>query len=306
MKRTVIIDTDPGIDDALALLLALNYKGWNIKGITTVAGNVPVDKTALNAIKICSLVGEKIAVYAGAEKPLYKKLDIATYVHGENGIGGVELTPGYEVEKEKAVDFLLNSSRELKGKLELVTLAPLTNIASAIMLDETFSSRIKSILIMGGAVSGGNVTASAEYNIYADPEAARIVFQSGIPITMVGLDVTNRALLPEKKLYEWQASTNKIIKTAGDLLAGYMAFYDGIDAPGIALHDPFAMAAAIDPSIIQTEDYYIDIETRSPLSAGRTVADILHTTDKTPNVKAAMELNLDKFLDLFISSIESY
>ena len=305
-KRLVIIDCDTGIDDALALLLAFRQPDWDILGITAVAGNVPLEHTVPNTIRVCTLAGERVPVYAGAEKPLYRQLHDASRVHGSNGIGGVELPLGYASEGTGAVDFLINAMHRYPGRITLIALGPLTNVAQAILRDEAFPSRVKEVLCMGGAVHGGNVTAVAEFNIYADPEAARIVFRAGMPITMVGLDVTMQALLGHDVVDRWRKDGSPVLRAAGEMLYSYRHFYDGAALPGVALHDPLTVAAAADPDLLVTEHYYVDIETRSTLSAGRTVVDELRVTGRQPNTAVAVGHKREQFLDGFIRTIESY
>jgi pyrimidine-specific ribonucleoside hydrolase len=305
-RRKIIIDCDTGIDDAVALLLALQYPGWDILGITAVAGNVPLELTAPNSVRICTLAGKQIPVYAGASDPLYRKRETGEAVHGKNGIGGVTLPLGYAVEKETALQFLTKTARELNGELELITLGPLTNIALAVKTDPAFAGAVRHLTLMGGAIRGGNRTAAAEFNIFADPEAARIVFQSGIPLTMVGLDVTNRALLSEETVENWRNSSHPTVSAAGNILHGYRPFLDGIRQKGTAMHDPLAVAAAIDPSLITTRNLYVDIETKSSLAAGKTVADELEVTGRSPNAAVALDADCDRFLAMFTHAIEGY
>lgn len=304
--KRIIIDCDTGIDDALALLLAIQYPDWEILGITAVSGNVPLEHTAPNCIRICTLAGKKIPVYAGAAQPLYRERHTAEMVHGKNGIGGVELPLGYDVEHEPALSYLTRIVHANPGDIEIIALGPLTNIAQAVLTDPHFSEQVGHLTIMGGAIHGGNATAAAEFNIYADPEAARIVFNAGIPMTMVGLDVTNWALLDYKIFDRWRNSDNAVVRTAGEILYSFRHFFDGIEMEGIALHDPLAVACVIDPTLITTRDLFIDIETKSSIASGKTVADELRVTGKEPNISAAVDLDLKRFLKLFIEAIEGY
>lgn len=306
--KNIVIDCDTGIDDALALLMAMKQESWNILGITAVAGNVPLEYTAKNCVRICTLAGKRIPVYAGAEKPLYREPHHAALVHGENGLGGVELPLGYEVEEESALSFLTRTAAALRdsGGFELITLGPLTNIALALKTDPSFAASVKRLTLMGGAVQGGNAAASAEFNILADAEAAKIVFQSGIPLTMIGLDVTNRTLLGEDVINRWQQDAHPVVKAAGSILHGYRKFLDGIGVSGVALHDPLAVGVVIDPEFVTTESLFVDIETKSSLSYGRTVGDLLHVTGKSPNTEVALEVDHERFVHYFIHTLESY
>jgi pyrimidine-specific ribonucleoside hydrolase len=304
--RPIIIDCDTGIDDAVAILTALKFPHWQIIGITAVAGNVPLELTAPNSVRVCTLAGKRIPVYPGADKPLYRQLKTGEAVHGANGLGGAVLDLGYAAEEESASSYLKRSARELGGMLELITLGPLTNIAYAVLTDPDFAPSVRHLTMMGGALRGGNAGMAAEFNIYADPEAARIVLQSGIPITMVGLDVTNRALLPGDVVDRWRDESVPAVRATGDILYGYRRYLDGILEDKTALHDPLAVAAAADPSLITTRDLYVDVETKSSVCLGRTVADEFGVTSKAPNVSVALDVDVERFLNFFIGSIESY
>ena len=304
--KKIIIDCDTGIDDALALLIALQHPEWNILGITAVSGNVPLEHTAPNCIRICTLAGKKIPVYAGSAKPLYCEQRMAERVHGKDGLGGVKLPLGYAVEEESALSYLTGTVRENPGEIEIIAIGPLTNIALAILTDPHFSENVGHLTIMGGAIHGGNATASAEFNIWADPEAAKIVFNAGIPMTMIGLDVTNQAILGFDVVDRWKGSDNAVVRTAGELLFSFHHLFDGIGAKGYALHDPLTIAYVMDPTLVTTQDLYIDVETKNTLANGKTVADELHVTGNNPNVSAAVDLAIDKFLKLFVDAIEGY
>jgi len=305
-KIPVIIDCDPGIDDAIALLLAFQFPQWDIVGITAVAGNVPVEYTAINAVKICTMAARKIPVYSGAAQPLYRDRKTAEIVHGKNGLGDIEFPAAYEIESESAFSFLKRASFEYENELEIVTMGPMTNLAQVLMTDPGFSERIKKVTLMGGAVYGGNANPVAEFNIYADPEAARICFQAGFDLTMVGLDVTDKAFLPQHMLDSWLNSQNHTLQCAGKVLNTYKTFYDSIGKDGVAMHDPLAIAVAIQPDLVKIEDLYIDVECRSSISRGNTVADWWKTTGKAPNIKAAMEIDVENFMNFLQKHMMAY
>ena len=304
--KKIIIDCDTGIDDALALLVALQHPGWDTLGITAVAGNVGLEHTAPNSIRICTLVGQKIPVYAGAAKSLYCEYRSAERVHGANGLGGIELPLGYDVEQESALSFLTRSVRENPGEIEIVAIGPLTNIALAILTDPHFCENTGRLTIMGGAINGGNATPAAEFNVWADPEAAKIVFNAGIPMTMIGLDVTNQAILGFDVVDRWRCSDNLVVRTAGELLHSFHHFLDGIGAKGYALHDPLTIAYVMDPTLVTTQEMFIDVETKAAIANGKTVADIFKVTGNKPNISAAVDLDIDRFLKLFVDAIEGY
>jgi len=304
--KKIIIDCDTGIDDALALLVALQHPGWDIMGITAVAGNVSLEHTAPNSIRICTLAGQKIPVYAGASRSLYCEPRSAERVHGANGLGGIELPLGYDIEQESALSFLTRSVRENPGEIEIVAIGPLTNVALAILTDPHFCENAGRLTIMGGAINGGNATPAAEFNVWADPEAAKIVFNAGIPMTMIGLDVTNQAVLGFDVVDRWRGSDNTVVQTAGELLYSFHHFLDGIGAKGCALHDPLTIAYVMDPTLVTTQEMFIDVETKAAIANGKTVADKFKVTGNEPNVSVAVDLDIDRFLEIFIDAIEGY
>ena len=270
----VIIDTDPGVDDALALLLAMRSPELKIEGITPVAGNVPLELGLPNALRMVEIAGRAdIPVAAGAKVPLLRRLVTATYAHGENGLGGAvfpepQLTPI----AIPAAEFIREVVRKYPGEITLITIGPLTNIATALNADPTLGSQIKGLVMMGGSLSGGNITPAAEFNIYVDPEAARIVFQSGIPITMVGLDVTRKTSLTDDHVRALEAHDNPVSQAAAKIARnainhnreqGFLV--------GPNMHDSLAVAAFLDPTLLKLKDYYVDVETAGELTAGETL-----------------------------------
>jgi purine nucleosidase len=270
----VIIDTDPGVDDALALLLAMRSPELKIEAITPVAGNVPLDLTLPNALRLVEIAGRTdIRVSAGARAPLMRRLVTATYVHGENGLGGVVFPdPTTKPVVTPAAEIIREIVRQHPGEVTLITLGPLTNIATALNSDPDLATMVRGLVMMGGSLSGGNITPAAEFNVYVDPEAARIVFQSGIPITMVGLDVTRKTSLTEEHVRTLEAAQNPVSQAAAKIgrnsinhnrERGYLV--------GPNMHDSLAVAAFLDPSIVKLQDYYVDVETTGELTAGETL-----------------------------------
>jgi inosine-uridine nucleoside N-ribohydrolase len=270
----VMIDTDPGVDDAFALLLAMRSPELKIEGITAVAGNVPLELTLPNALRMVEVAGRTdIPVAAGAKAPLLRRLVSATYAHGENGLGGAVFPePKTKPVDQPAAEFIRANVRKHPGELTLITVGPLTNVATALSLDSELAGMIPRIVMMGGSLSGGNITPAAEFNIYVDPEAARIVFQSGIPITMVGLDVTRKTGLREEHLRRLEAAQNPISQAAANIGRHVIEHHRQqgfLVDPN--MHDSLAMAAFLDPSLLKWQEYYVDVETTGELTAGETL-----------------------------------
>jgi inosine-uridine nucleoside N-ribohydrolase len=270
----VIIDTDPGVDDALALLLAMRSPELKIEAITPVAGNVPLDLTLPNALRMVEIAGRTdIPVAAGARAPLMRRLVTATYAHGENGLGGAVFPePTTKPVATPAAEIIRQIVRKYPGEVTLITIGPLTNIATALNSDPELASLVRALVMMGGSLSGGNITPAAEFNVYVDPEAARIVFQSGIPVTMVGLDVTRRTSLTDGHVRTLEAAQNPVSQAAAKIgrnainhnrERGYLV--------GPNMHDSLAVAGFLDPAILKLQDYYVDVETTGELTAGETL-----------------------------------
>jgi inosine-uridine nucleoside N-ribohydrolase len=270
----VIIDTDPGVDDALALLLAMRSPELKIEAITPVAGNVPLELSLPNALRMVEIAGRTdIPVAVGAKMPLLRRLVTAAYAHGENGLGGAVFPePKIKPVAEPAAKVISQIVRKYPGEITLITIGPLTNIATALNMDSELARMVKSLVMMGGSLSGGNITPAAEFNVYVDPEAARIVFQSGIPITMVGLDVTRKTSLTDEHVKILEAGQNPASQAAGKIARnainhnreqGFLV--------GPNMHDSLAVAGFLDPSLLKFQDYYVDVETAGELTAGETL-----------------------------------
>ena len=270
----VIIDTDPGIDDALALLLAMRSPELKIEAITPVAGNVPLDVTLSNTLRMVEIAGRTdIPVAAGAKAPLVRRLVTAAYAHGDNGLGGAIFPePKIKPVGEPAAEFIRQMIRRHPGEVTLITLGPLTNIATALNADQKLVSMVRNLVMMGGSLSGGNITPAAEFNIYVDPEAARIVFQSGIAVTMVGLDVTRKTSLTEEHVRVLEASQNPVSQAAAKIARSALNHnreHGFLGGPN--MHDPLAVAGFLDPSILTLNKYYVDVEITGELTAGETL-----------------------------------
>lgn len=270
----VVIDTDPGVDDALALLLAMRSPELKIEGITAVAGNVPLTLTLPNALRMVEIAGrDDIPVAAGASGPLLRRLVTATYAHGENGLGGAVFPePKRKPVAEPAAEFIRQIVRKFPGEVTLLTIGPLTNVAAALDSDAELARMVRAVVMMGGSLSGGNITPAAEFNIYVDPEAARIVFQSGIPITMVGLDVTRKTSLTDDHVRVLEAAQNPVSQAAATIARNALNHNrERGFLVGPNMHDSLAVAGFIDASILQFQDYYVDVETTGELTAGETL-----------------------------------
>jgi purine nucleosidase len=305
----VLIDTDPGIDDAIAILLALASPELDVRGITVVHGNVPVEACTLNALKILDLGGRRdIPVVTGAAAPLVRPARHAEAVHGPDGLGGVFPPP------DDAHPFAADAAAFIAGTLDetddpttLIALGPLTNVATAILATPGVTERLGRIVAMGGAIRReGNVTPAAEFNIFADPEAAAIVFRSGVPITLVPLDATMRAIFPGEaaaRLAGSEAPVERAVGQLGSFVSAVYRTYYGID--GFALHDPLAVGAAIDPTLVTTQDLWVSVETRGELTAGATVADFWHIPEPwgEPNASVALDADGDRFLEFLCTRL---
>ncbi len=293
----VIIDTDPGVDDALALLLAMRSPELKIEGITPVAGNVPLELTLPNALRMVEVAGRTdIPVAVGAKGPLMRRLVTAAYAHGENGLGGAVFpVPTIKPIAEPAAEFIRQIVRTYPGEVTLLPIGPLTNIATALNLDAELAGMVRGIVMMGGSLSGGNITPAAEFNVYVDPEAARIVFQSGIPITMVGLDATRKTSLTEEHVRRLEASQNPVSQAAAKI--GRNSITHNREQGflvGPNMHDSLAVAGFLDPSLLTLKEYYVDVETTGELTAGETVGYSPHAGDlkKRPETERQANVNL--------------
>jgi inosine-uridine nucleoside N-ribohydrolase len=300
MSTPILLDCDPGHDDAIALLLALASDEVELRGVTTVAGNQTLEKTTANAIRVLELVGRAdVPVAAGAERPLVREPRVAANVHGETGLDGPDLPPPKaRPEGEHAVDFLAG---RIAGTT-LVATGPLTNVA--LVLARHPQARPERIVLMGGAIAEGNVTPAAEFNIWADPEAAARVFGSGIDTTMVGLDVTHKALFTP-------AHVQRLTGRVGDLVAALLEFYghfhkEVYDFDGSPIHDAVAVAHVIRDDLVQTEYLNTEIDVESELCRGRTVVDVWRRSGREPNSHVGVDIAADGFLDLLVERLNSF
>jgi inosine-uridine nucleoside N-ribohydrolase len=317
--KKIIFDTDPGTDDALALMLALNSPELDVRAITVVPGNVTASQGLENALRMVSLANRcDIPVAAGAQHPLFQKLITAEFWHGKNGLANVELPPS-KCKVVSQFNLIIQMVHAAPHEITLVPVGPLTNIALAVLKDPSIVALVKEVIIMGGAITGGNVNAAAEANIYNDPEAAHIVFQAGWPLTMVGLDVGDKTLFSKEyldQLGQTHGPVNDFIYAVGKYLVDLSAQFG---SPGSPMYDPLAVGVAIDATLVKAPAMHVDVETRGEFTRGETVANrhgmiernvlhgdhyVIEGIDKiAPNAKVCVDVEADRFLQLFVSRI---
>lgn len=307
-KRAIIIDTDPGQDDAVAILLALASSELEVLGLTIVAGNVPLDLTVKNALKVCELAGKTdTKVFPGAAGPLGRPLVTAEHVHGETGLNGPDLPePTMQPQDKNGVDFIIEQIRANKdGHITLCPLGPLTNIATALQKAPEIVPKIREIVMMGGGFfEGGNITPAAEFNIYVDPQAADIVFKSGIPIVMAPLDCTHKALTTKERIDALRAKGTKVCDATADLIDFFERFDEekyGTD--GGPLHDPCVTAYLIKPELFSGRMCNVEIETESELTMGMTVIDWWGVTDRKKNAMVLNQVDAQGFFNLITERV---
>lgn len=306
MAVPVLLDCDPGHDDALAIILAAASPAIDLLGITTVAGNQTLAKTTLNARRICTAAGiTTVPIAAGRDRPLHGALQVGENIHGETGLDGPAFgEPTVPVLATGAVEFMTQTLLAQDQPVTVIATGPLTNVAALLLAHPELTARIREIVIMGGSTERGNVTPYAEFNIYTDPEAADIVLGCGLPITICGLNVTHQALATPDVLDRIAALGTPLARICVDLLSFFAASYRhvfGFDAP--PLHDPVAVARVIDPTVVTTVEANVAIELASPLTRGATVTDLHHVTGREPNAQVAITLDTPRFWDLIITAI---
>jgi len=319
--RRVIIDTDPGVDDAMAILLALNSPELKVEALTVVPGNVEAKQGLENALKIVSLANRcDVAVAGGAQHPLNQKLITAQFWHGKNGLAGVELPPSKcKADARFGPDLIIELVHKYPHELTLIPVGPLTNIALAVSKDPSIASLVRDIVIMGGSINGGNVNGAAEANIYNDPEAAQIVFNAGWTVTMIGSDVGERTLMTRKYLAELQANHGPQSDFIAKLADFYLTRSEKSGYSGAAMYDPLAVGAVFDPTLVTLKDMHVDVETKGEFTRGETVANrngsnennVLHgdhyeiegVIELKPNARVCLASDAERFLNLFVSRI---
>jgi len=310
--RKVIIDCDPGQDDAVALFLAMSSPDeLDILGVTTVAGNVPLELTQRNARMMCDIAGLKdLPVYAGCERPMVLEPITAEYIHGNTGIDGVDVfEPDTPLQQGHAVDFIIETLLAAKkGTVTLIPTGPMTNVATAIQREPAILDRIQEIVAMGGAMrEGGNRSPSAEFNVLVDPHAADIVYNSGKPVTALGLDVTHQVLSTRERVARMRALDNAVAVATADMLS-FFHRYDTkkYGSEGAPLHDPCTIAWMLRPDLFATRRCNLSVEKESELTLGHTAVDFWHVTDRPHNVDWAYEVDADGFYDLLTERLARF
>ena len=309
MNHKIILDCDPGHDDAIAILLAAHHPEIDLLAITTVAGNQSVEKTTRNALKVCSLANIRhVPIAMGMDRPLVRPAKHAPDIHGESGMDGPHIPePDIELDTRHAVDLLIELLLSSDGDITIVPTGPLTNIAAALRREPAIVPKIKAISLMGGAIGLGNVTPSAEFNIHTDPEAADIVFACGRPITMVPLEVTHQALATPEVTVRLRTAQRPVATFAADLLVFFACTYRSVFGfPAPPVHDPCAIAAVVDPTILHAHNMYVAIEMTGAWTTGRTVCDVYGKLGKAPNARVGYALEVERFWEMLISTILTY
>ena len=302
----LLIDTDPGVDDAVALIMALRHPGARVEALTVVAGNVGLEHTVRNARYVVELCGADVPVYAGAAHALLREVRRADHVHGDDGLGNLGLRPRHpDPAPGHAADAIVELITRNPGAITLVTLGPLTNVALALLKEPRVASLVRQVVMMGGAANVvGNVTPAAEFNVWADPEAARIVFRAGMPLTMVGIEICRGAARwTEAEINELEATGTELARVAAALLrhshqVDRRRAVPG-DLPGAGVPDGTAMAVALEPAVLTASGrYYVDVETHGELTTGETVVDRRGVLGRPPNATVAHAIDVARFKDL--------
>ena len=307
-KTKIILDCDPGHDDAVAITLAANSDKIDLLGITVVAGNQTLEKTQINARNVCQWLGVDVPVYAGCGQPMVREKMIAGDIHGETGLDGPVFPPlTKELEKEHAVNFIIKTLMESDGDITMVTTGPMTNLAMAMRMEPAIIPKIKQIVLMGGAYTNGNVTPAAEFNIIADADAAYVCFASGRPITMMGLDVTRKVLCYPEIVDRMEKIGNKASKLFADLMRFFCKTQKEVFGwEGGPLHDPVTIAWLIDPSVVTLKQMHVDIDIRSVQSYGRTNCDFFGYGGQEPTANVAIDIDAAKFWDIVEAGLRRY
>lgn len=307
--KRILIDTDPGIDDALAILLALASPEIQLEGLTIVHGNCSRQAGTENALSILEQAqSRRVPVAMGFELPLVQPSLLAPETHGNTGMGYATFPPRVtEPIEQHAVDFIIEKVLESPGEITLVAIGPLTNIAVAIRREPRIVDAVKELIVMGGAIRHeGNTTPLAEFNTYVDPHAAHIVYHAGMPTTLVPLDVTYQCVLSRANVDQLLQVNSPISRLVADSTRFYMEFHDEYQQiDGCVINDPLALALVFAPDLVDTEELYVDVDIAGGVSMGKTFADFYKMTGKAPNMKVALDVQPDDFIDLFVSRVEA-
>lgn len=303
-KIKVILDCDVGHDDAIALMLGAAHPRIDLLGICAVAGNQILKKTLTNTLNVVQHLDLDIPVYAGMDRPMVRKQMVAGEIHGETGLDGPVFGPlKVKEKKEHAVNFIIGTLMETEEKITLVPVGPLSNIGMALRLEPGITDKIERIVLMGGAYGLGNYTPAAEFNILADPEAAHVVFSSGVPIVMMGLDLTNQALADMSVIERMESIGNKAGKLFGDMMRFTFETQRMFGLTAGPVHDVTAMAYVVEKEIFETKPAYVEVCLDKGPCYGRTVCDFFRTNGREPNALVGMGLNLDRFWNLVEENI---
>ncbi|TAE55216.1 MAG: nucleoside hydrolase [Bacteroidetes bacterium] len=308
MKKRFLIDTDTAADDAVALIMAFRHPEVEIEAITVVAGNVPVDQAVQNALFLTELCGKQIPVYRGAAKPMLRELETAQFVHGKDGLSDIGLDlQGRQGTPGNAIDAIIQAIEAFPHEIELVTLGPLTNIAIALLKEPSIAEKVKCCTLMGGVGSGyGNITPVSEYNIWVDPEAAQIVFRSGMHIKMVGWDMSrNHAFFTDEDIAALRALNTPMAHFVVDIQKAPYAFTSSVSKiPGFELPDPIAMAVALDPEVATVvQSMYAEVICGEGLTRGQTVMDHAGAFADRPGIEVVLEASRERFLKLLYEAV---
>lgn len=296
MRIPVVLDCDTGTDDALAILTGLSCAKMDIRAITTVAGNVELKHTSVNTLNLVDYLGHDVPVAIGKDAPLIRPLHTAKYVHGESGMGDVELPKSNrDFDADSAIDVIYREAKKAAGDLRLVAVGPLTNIAHLFMTYPDVKPLIKHLTIMGGAIDGGNMTPCSEFNIYVDPEAAKLVAESGVPQTWVTLDATLSATIDDSMIEELRKVETKKAKLAVEILDYMVTRNQRFGIEGAVMHDGLALASVAEPELLVGDKYYLTVETQGELTLGKTVVDVSQVTGKPNNAFVTTGMNVEKF-----------
>ncbi|RIH81630.1 Pyrimidine-specific ribonucleoside hydrolase RihB [Calidithermus terrae] len=308
MPRKIILDCDPGHDDAVAIMLALASPELEVLGITTTYGNVGLERTTRNALVVQEVIGTSVGVYPGADRPLVRDRISAEAVHGISGLEGPALPQPRQQPRDKhAVHFIIESVLAHPGEVTLVPVGALTNLALAMRLEPRIVPAIREVVLMGGSIDVGNWSPSAEFNILCDPHAAKIVFEAGVPLVMMGLNLTHQTPATPERVARFRALSTRAGAFTAELLEFFQIHHQQrYGFPGAPIHDACAVAYLLEPALFKTGHYHVEIEANEGLAFGRTVCDYWRVTGKAPNCEVGLEVNAEGFYELLLERIGRY